>query len=185
MEHRDIGTIRGGCEVGRKPTMTESTSSSSSIRPNVFVPSDGVDQLSEGFDYHKGVDARAQAVYDFHAGTAMDAHEMDGHPVTGHHHGSWGKCLRCNSGGRAIGAANPSQGASNDSPSPVETISPRTTQSSCASTSGIKQVRGKMRRIALEKARITGKLSVHFPEGSMGDDDKASSMLSSHIGSLV
>ncbi|KAB1226270.1 hypothetical protein CJ030_MR1G003753 [Morella rubra] len=52
-------------------------------------------------------------------------------------------------------------------------------------TSGIKQVRGKKHEIALKKARISGKLSVHIPEGRMGGDDKASSMLFSHIGLLV
>ncbi|KAB1226384.1 hypothetical protein CJ030_MR1G015958 [Morella rubra] len=46
------------------------------------------------------------------------------------------------------------------------------TQSSCASTSGIRHVRGSTRGIALLKAR-------------MGGDDMASSMLSSHIGALV
>ncbi|KAB1199526.1 hypothetical protein CJ030_MR0G021695 [Morella rubra] len=69
---------------------------------------------------------------------------------------SWGKISSCNLGSRAVGVASPSQGAGNDLPSPV-TISPRTTQSSCASMSGIKEARGKMHRIVLEKACIVGK----------------------------
>ncbi|KAB1201123.1 hypothetical protein CJ030_MR0G005036 [Morella rubra] len=55
----------------------------------------------------------------------------------------------------------------------------------CASTFGISQVRGRTHGFTLEKAPIAGKLSVHIPDGRTGGDDKASSMLSSHIGSLV
>ncbi|KAB1213179.1 hypothetical protein CJ030_MR5G021757 [Morella rubra] len=51
--------------------------------------------------------------------------------------------------------------------------------------SGIKEARGKMHRIVLEKACIVGKLRVYILEDRMGGDDKVSSMLSSHIDSLV
>ncbi|KAB1216232.1 hypothetical protein CJ030_MR4G023935 [Morella rubra] len=54
-----------------------------------------------------------------------------------------------------------------------------------STTSGIRQVRGSTRGIALLKAHIEGKLIVHIPDGRIGGDDKASSMLSSHIGALV
>ncbi|KAB1207397.1 hypothetical protein CJ030_MR7G017420 [Morella rubra] len=50
---------------------------------------------------------------------------------------------------------------------------------------GIRHVRGSTRGIALLKARTGGKLTVHIPDGRTGGDDKASSMLSSHIGALV
>ncbi|KAB1219224.1 hypothetical protein CJ030_MR3G001293 [Morella rubra] len=80
-------------------------------------------------------------------------------------------CWRCNSGNRAVGAESPSQGADNDLPSPV-TVSPRTTQSSSASTSGIKQVQDKTRGIALEKAHIAGKLCVHILDNRIGGDNK-------------
>ncbi|KAB1225917.1 hypothetical protein CJ030_MR1G004457 [Morella rubra] len=51
--------------------------------------------------------------------------------------------------------------------------------------SGIRHVRGNTHGIALLKARTGGKLTVHIPNGRTGDDDKASPMLSSHIGALV
>ncbi|KAB1202811.1 hypothetical protein CJ030_MR8G024924 [Morella rubra] len=52
-------------------------------------------------------------------------------------------------------------------------------------TSGIRHVRGSTRGIALLKASTGGKLTVHIPDGRTGGDDKASSMLSSHIDALV
>ncbi|KAB1205589.1 hypothetical protein CJ030_MR7G017761 [Morella rubra] len=54
-----------------------------------------------------------------------------------------------------------------------------------ATTSGIRHVRGRTHGLALEKAHIAGKLSIHIPDGHTSGDDKASLMLSSHIGSLV
>ncbi|KAB1220017.1 hypothetical protein CJ030_MR3G018313 [Morella rubra] len=68
-------------------------------------------------------------------------------------------------------------------------ISPTTTslvgnQSSCASIFKIKHGRGTMRGIALLKARIRCKLTVHIPDGCIGGD-KASLILSSHIGALI
>ncbi|KAB1220137.1 hypothetical protein CJ030_MR3G006627 [Morella rubra] len=59
------------------------------------------------------------------------------------------------------------------------------TQSSYASTSRIRHVRGSTRGIALLKARTGGKLTIHIPDRCTGGDDKASLMLSSHIGALV
>ncbi|KAB1223510.1 hypothetical protein CJ030_MR2G016878 [Morella rubra] len=79
---------------------------------------------------------------------------------------------------------HPSLRDRNELPSPT-TASPVGTQSSCASTSGIRHVRGSTHGIALLKARTGGKLTVHIPDGRTGGDDKASSMLSSHIGALV
>ncbi|KAB1219938.1 hypothetical protein CJ030_MR3G022839 [Morella rubra] len=56
--------------------------------------------------------------------------------------------------------------------------------------SSLRDIRNQTRRgstwgIALLKARTGGKLTVHIPDGRTGGDDKASSMLSSHIGALV
>ena len=42
-----------------------------------------------------------------------------------------------------------------------------------------------MHGLALKNVRIAGKLSVHIPDGHTSSDDKESSMLSTHIGSLV
>ncbi|KAB1223143.1 hypothetical protein CJ030_MR2G016444 [Morella rubra] len=58
-------------------------------------------------------------------------------------------------------------------------------KSICASTFGIKYERGSTREIALLKARTGGKLTVHIPDGRISGDDKASSMLSSHISVLI
>ncbi|KAB1226430.1 hypothetical protein CJ030_MR1G014137 [Morella rubra] len=52
---------------------------------------------------------------------------------------------------------------------------------SCIATSEIRHVQGRTSGIALEKAHIAGKLRVHILDGCTGGDDKASSMLSSHI----
>ncbi|KAB1223211.1 hypothetical protein CJ030_MR2G003168 [Morella rubra] len=49
----------------------------------------------------------------------------------------------------------------------------------------LRHVRGSTHGIALLKAYTRGKLTVHIPNGCTGGDDKASSMLSSHIGALV
>ncbi|KAB1213362.1 hypothetical protein CJ030_MR5G003568 [Morella rubra] len=96
-----------------------------------------------------------------------------------------GKLLRCDSSARSIGASNhpetravvtPSNGADDDLPSPVSVNLRNTSQSSYAC---------RTRWIALEKARIAGKLRVHIPNGRTGGDDVASSMLSSHIGLLI
>ncbi|KAB1215851.1 hypothetical protein CJ030_MR4G010935 [Morella rubra] len=76
-------------------------------------------------------------------------------------------------------------GANGDLPSLASVNLRGTLQSSCASTSGIIHVRIRMCGLALEKAHIARKLSVHIPDGRTGGDDKASSMLSSHIGSLM
>ncbi|KAB1220441.1 hypothetical protein CJ030_MR3G009901 [Morella rubra] len=79
----------------------------------------------------------------------------------------------------------PSNGAEDNLPS-LASINPRDTpQSSCASTSEIRHVRGRTHGLALEKTHIAGKLSVFISDGRTGGDDKASSMLSSHIDSLV
>ncbi|KAB1215929.1 hypothetical protein CJ030_MR4G028703 [Morella rubra] len=69
-------------------------------------------------------------------------------------------------------------------PSPT-TTSPIGTQSSCASTSEIKHLRGSTRGIALLKACTRGKLTVHIPNGRTDSGDMASSVLSSHIGALI
>ncbi|KAB1209538.1 hypothetical protein CJ030_MR6G018870 [Morella rubra] len=100
-----------------------------------------------------------------------------------------GKCLRCDSSARFVGASDQtgtkaaatlanatvttSNGANKNLPSPALVFeAPR-------------RVVVRDAWIALEKARIAGKLSVHIPNGRMSGDDKASSMLSSHTGSLV
>ncbi|KAB1213197.1 hypothetical protein CJ030_MR5G024783 [Morella rubra] len=102
-----------------------------------------------------------------------------------------GKCLRANSSTRSVGASDqpktrvvvtPSNGADDNLPSLHRSTRVAPRRSSCASTSGIRHVRGRMRGLALEKACIVGKLSVHILDGRTGGDDKASLMLSSHIG---
>ncbi|KAB1220501.1 Cytochrome P450 82C4 [Morella rubra] len=81
-----------------------------------------------------------------------------------------GKRLRCDSSVRAesspgtLAVSGPSLRDRNELPSP-DTASPVGTQSSCASTSGIRHVRGSTRGIALLKARTGGKLTVHIPDG--------------------
>ncbi|KAB1219663.1 hypothetical protein CJ030_MR3G011070 [Morella rubra] len=98
----------------------------------------------------------------------------------------------------------------NELPSPT-TASPLGTQSSCASMSGIKYGRGSAHGIALLKTRIGASLAVHIPDGPTSEikhkrgstykiallkahiggklavqsDDKALSMLSSHIDALI
>ncbi|KAB1220502.1 hypothetical protein CJ030_MR3G015755 [Morella rubra] len=97
-----------------------------------------------------------------------------------------GKRLRCDSSVRAesspstLAVLGPSLRDRNELPSP-DTASPAGIQISYALTSGIRHVRGSTREIALLKARIGGKLTVHIPDGRTGGDDKASSILSSHI----
>ena len=51
--------------------------------------------------------------------------------------------------------------------------------------SEIKHVRDSTRGIAFLKVHTEGKLTVHILDGRTSGDDKASSMLSSHIGALV
>ncbi|KAB1212429.1 hypothetical protein CJ030_MR5G023971 [Morella rubra] len=99
-----------------------------------------------------------------------------------------GKRLRCDSSVRA--ESSPGTLAVSVLHLGIETnyyplTQPVCTQSSCASTSGIKHVQGSTRGIALLKARTGGKLTFHILDGRTGGDDKASSMLSSHIGALV
>ncbi|KAB1209553.1 hypothetical protein CJ030_MR6G020500 [Morella rubra] len=93
-----------------------------------------------------------------------------------------GKRLCCDSSARSVGAsdqtgtravmtpvnaaATTSNGADEDLPS-LHRSTARHPQSSCASTSGIRHVRGRTHGLALEKAHIAGKLSVIF---SMADD---------------
>ncbi|KAB1212955.1 hypothetical protein CJ030_MR5G001877 [Morella rubra] len=50
---------------------------------------------------------------------------------------------------------------------------------------GIRHVQGSTRGIALLMACTGGKLTIHIPDGRTGGDDKASSMLSSHISALI
>ncbi|KAB1225797.1 hypothetical protein CJ030_MR1G026809 [Morella rubra] len=101
-----------------------------------------------------------------------------------------GKRLRCDSSVQAesspstLAVSGPLLRDRNELPSPT-TANLVGTQSSCASTSRIRHVQGSTRGIALLKARTGGKLTVHIPDGHTGGDDKASSMLSSHIGALV
>ncbi|KAB1213519.1 hypothetical protein CJ030_MR5G003411 [Morella rubra] len=83
-----------------------------------------------------------------------------------------------------IQLSGPSLRDRNELSSPT-TASPVGTQSSCALMSEIRHVRDSTRGIALFKARIGRKLTVHIPDGRTGGDDKAFSMLSSHIGVLV
>ncbi|KAB1227465.1 hypothetical protein CJ030_MR1G023799 [Morella rubra] len=92
--------------------------------------------------------------------------------------------VRAESSPGTLAVLGPSLRDRNELPSP-DTASPVGTQSSCASTSGIRYVRGSTRGIALLKARTGGKLTVHIPDGRTGGDDKVSSMLSSHIGALI
>ncbi|KAB1203293.1 hypothetical protein CJ030_MR8G003106 [Morella rubra] len=98
-----------------------------------------------------------------------------------------GKRLRCNSSVRAesspgtLAVSGPSLRDRNELPSPT-TASPVGTQSSCAST--IRQF--EVVRTGLPYSRLTPEESYcPYPYGRMGGDDKASSMLSSHIGALV
>ncbi|KAB1207155.1 hypothetical protein CJ030_MR7G011476 [Morella rubra] len=100
------------------------------------------------------------------------------------------KCLRCDTSVRAesspgrLVVSGPSLRDGNELPSPTIT-SPVGTQRSYALTSGIKHIQGSTRGIALLKASTRGKLTGHISDGRTGGDDKASSMLSSHIGVLV
>ncbi|KAB1215855.1 hypothetical protein CJ030_MR4G010931 [Morella rubra] len=95
-----------------------------------------------------------------------------------------GKHLRCDSSVRAesslgtLAVSGPSLRDRNELPSP-DTASPVGTQSSCAYT-----FEGSTREIALPKARIGGKLTVHIPDGRTASDDNASSILLSHIGKM-
>ncbi|KAB1205955.1 hypothetical protein CJ030_MR7G016935 [Morella rubra] len=81
-----------------------------------------------------------------------------------------GKRLRCDSSIRVesspgtLAVLGPLLRDRNELPSSA-TASPVGTQSSCASTSGIRHVRGSTRGIALLKARTGGKLTVHIPDG--------------------
>ncbi|KAB1226217.1 hypothetical protein CJ030_MR1G023590 [Morella rubra] len=98
-----------------------------------------------------------------------------------------GKRLRCDLSVRAkstpgtLAVFGPSLRDCNELPSGTIT-SLVGTQSSCTSTFGIKHEKGSMLGTALLKACTGGKLIVLVLDGRMGGDDKASSMLSSHIG---
>ncbi|KAB1206318.1 hypothetical protein CJ030_MR7G011811 [Morella rubra] len=76
-----------------------------------------------------------------------------------------GKRLRCDSSVRAestpgtLAVSSPLPGDRDKTASPVGT------QSSCASTSGIIHVRDSTSGIALLKAHLRGKLTVHIPDG--------------------
>ncbi|KAB1227131.1 hypothetical protein CJ030_MR1G001064 [Morella rubra] len=78
------------------------------------------------------------------------------------------KRLRCDSLVRAesspgtLAVSGPSLRDRNELPSP-DIASPVGTQSSCATTSGIKHIRGSTRGIALLKARTGGKLTCPYP----------------------
>ncbi|KAB1223304.1 hypothetical protein CJ030_MR2G024662 [Morella rubra] len=102
-----------------------------------------------------------------------------------------GKHLRCDSSilaesspGR-LAVSGPSLKDRNELPSPTTAspVAPKVVVR--VTTSGIRHVRGSTCGITLLKARTGGKLTVHIPDGCTGGDDKASSMLSSHIGALV